>query len=167
MGESDKRKGFWNRQSQGKKAGLLLGLSIFILFLLVILIGIIATPYENTTDTSNNITNYTNVTNNSPATSIVSNVPVNDNISSSDESNIQEMSKSEMGYEHGYLDGYDGNIKDSFSGDFGKGYDTGYENGINDYGYGLDPEWQVDNLVYKRWSPSDEAYVDITTGQMV
>ena len=38
---------------------------------------------------------------------------------------------------------------------------------INDFENGLNPEWQVNEVVYKRWSPSDTAYVDITTGQEV
>jgi len=157
------RKGFWSRQSPGKKAGLLLGGSCFIFFLILIIVGATMVPYPNTTETNNS----TNVTNNSPATSTISNVPVNDNSTTSSGSNIQEMQKYDMGYEHGYLDGYNGDAYNSFSGDFGKGYSVGYDNGMNDYGYGLRPEWQVNNVVYNRWSPSDKAYVDITTGQMV
>ena len=156
---NNKKNGVWNRQSTGKKAGLLLGGSCMILFLTFYIIGITMVPIPNTT------TETTSITNTTPTT--VSNIPVSANSSTTSESNIQEMQKYDMGYEHGYLDGYDGDAYNSFSGDFGNGYSVGYDNGMNDYGYGLRPEWQVNNIVYKRWSPSDKAYVDITTGQMV
>ena len=126
-------------------------------------VSVLSVTMNPATDISTN----TPTDNISTPTTTVSNVSVSDNTSSTSESNIQEMQKYDMGYEHGYLDGYDGDAYDSFSGDFGKGYSVGYDNGVNDYGYGLRPEWQVDNLVYKRWSPSDKAKVDITTGKQV
>ena len=156
---SDKRNGFWNRQSRGSKAGFLISAALVGWIFIVLVAGGLY-PSDN----GYNI-NSTN-TNNNPTTSTVSDIPVSNN-SSSSESNIQEMTKYDMGYEHGYLDGYNGDSNNDYSGDFGKGYSIGYKNGINDFENGLNPEWQVNEVVYKRWSPSDTAYVDITTGQEV
>ncbi len=157
--DSDKDKSIWDRQSTGRKVGLVIGIGIGSLFLMVIIAFFVV--MFNPVIQTNNTTIHTNTQ------TTDSNISVTNNTISSTESNTQEMTKYDMGYEHGYLDGYDGDTSKSFSGDFGKGYSMGYENGMNDAGLGLEPEWQVNNIVYKRWSPSDTAYVDITTGQMV